>query len=384
VTAEALGRARRRERIERGACPWKERPVGWSPSQAYPSDLFNFFASARLPEYKSNMAEGRLLRQLMKAGTQGDADSFRRAAEEVIREERAKKHHLLATDLERILYGESKASQARESWRPEPPRDTERGLSLIEIRQPVRSLQDIVLSSENRAVLDQVLVEQSRADVLGTHGLKPITRLLFCGPPGCGKTTAAEVLATELGLELAIIRFDAVVSSFLGETAANLRKVFDYLEQGRYVGLFDEFDAIGKEREDASEHGELKRVVNSFLQMLDGYRGRSLMIAATNHERLLDRALWRRFDELMIFEKPSTEQVRELLAVKLRGVRSELPVDDSVFLARFSAFSHADIERVIIRAVKMMVLKGREFLTRDIFDEAAKREEQRLGLVAKL
>src|SRR5262249_28409577 len=309
--------------------------------------------------YKTAMAEGRLLRQLLKAGTQGDTDSFRRAAAEIIREERAKKHHLLATDLERILYGESKAPRAREGCRPEPPRDSERGLSLIEIRQRVRSLQHIVRRDENRPVLDEVLVEQSRSDVLGSHGLKPISKLLFCGPPGCGKTTAAEVLATELGLELALIRFDAVVSSFLGETAANLRKDFDYLEQGRYVGLFDEFDAIGKEREDASEHGELKRVVNSFLQMLDGYRGQSLIIAATNHERLLDRALWRRFDEVMIFEKPSADQVRELLAVKLRGVRSELPLDDSGFLSRFSAFSHADIERVVIRAVKMMVLKGR-------------------------
>lgn len=330
------------------------------------------------------MAEGRLLRQLMKAGAQGDADSFRRAAEEVIREERAKKHHLLATDLERILYGESKTAHLREGFHPEPPRDKERGLSLIEIRQPVRSLQDIVLSPENRAVLDEVLVEQSRSDVLGSHGLKPITRLLFCGPPGCGKTTAAEVLATELGLELAIIRFDAVVSSFLGETAANLRKVFDYLDQGRYVGLFDEFDAIGKEREDASEHGELKRVVNSFLQMLDGYRGRSLIIAATNHERLLDRALWRRFDEVLVLEKPTPEQVRDLLGVKLRGVRSDLPLDDDGFLSRLSGFSHADVERIVIRAVKMMVLKGREFITADIFDDATRREEMRLGLVAKL
>lgn len=329
------------------------------------------------------MAEGRLLRQLLKAGTHGDADSFRRAAEEVIREERAKKHHLLANDLERILYGESRTAQVRDPRRPDPPRDAERGLPLIEIRQPVRSLQDIVLSSENRSVLDEVLVEQSRVDVLGSHGLKPITRLLFCGPPGCGKTTAAEVLATELGLELAIIRFDAVVSSFLGETAANLRRVFDYLEQGRYVGLFDEFDAIGKEREDASEHGELKRVVNSFLQMLDGYRGRSLLIAATNHERILDRALWRRFDEVLVFEKPTPAEIRDLLAVKLRGVRSELPQDDA-FLSQFAAFSHADIERVVIRAIKLMILKGREFLTADIFDVAAKREKQRLGLVAKL
>lgn len=332
------------------------------------------------------MAEGRLLRQLLKAGAQGDTDSFRRAAEEVIREERAKKHHLLANDLERILYGEPSRSKPREGVRPLPevPRDSERGLELLVVRQPVRDLQDLVLSDENRSVLDEVLLEQGRSEVLASHGLKPISRLLFCGPPGCGKTTAAEVLATELGLEVALIRFDAVVSSFLGETAANLRRVFDFLERERVVGLFDEFDAIAKEREDASEHGELKRVVNAFLQMLDGYRGRSLIIAATNHERMLDRALWRRFDEVLQFDKPNVEQLKALLAVKLRGVRHELPLADRTFLSQFRGLSHADVERVVIRAIKLMVLQGREFLTRELMDEARKREELRQGLVSKL
>lgn len=329
------------------------------------------------------MAEGRLLRQLLKAGAQGDGESFRRAAEDVIREERAKKHHLLANDLERILYGEERSTQVRSQPRKDVPKD-ERGLALLDVRAPVRSLQDIVLAPENRSVLEEVLVEQSRVDVLGSHGLKPITRLLFCGPPGCGKTSAAEVLATELSLELAIIRFDAVVSSFLGETAVNLRKVFDFLEQGRYVALFDEFDAIGKEREDASEHGELKRVVNSFLQMLDGYRGRSLLIAATNHEKLLDRALWRRFDEVLLFAPPSSDRVAELLRMKLRGVRSELPLDDGQFLAKLSSMSHSDIERIVIRAIKLMILKGREFVTPDLFEAAMQRELERQNLVARL
>lgn len=330
------------------------------------------------------MAEGRVLRMLLKAGAEGDTESFRRAAEEVIRDERAKKHHLLAGDLERILYGEAARAKSMGELRPvrDLPRD-ERGLDLLVVRAPVRDLQDVVLSDEVRSALDEVLLEQGRAEVLATHGLKPAGRLLFCGPPGCGKTSAAEVLATELGLELAVVRFDAVVSSFLGETAANLRKVFDFLARERVVALFDEFDAIGKEREDASEHGELKRVVNSFLQMLDGYRGRSLIVAATNHERMLDRALWRRFDDVLLFERPNTEQLKELFATKLRGVRHELPLTNREFLGRFRGFAHADVERVVIRAVKLMVLKGREFLTPDLLDEAMRREEKRMALISK-
>ena len=120
--------------------------------------------------------------------------------------------------------------------------------------------------------------------MLKTYGLRPSDRILFCGPPGCGKTLTAEVIASELGRPFAVVRTDSVVSSFLGETAANLRKVFDFAAATPSVMLFDEFDALGKEREDASEHGELRRVVNAVLQMLDAYDGRSLILAATNHE----------------------------------------------------------------------------------------------------
>lgn len=331
------------------------------------------------------MPSGKLLRQIVKIGAESNNEEFFRLVDAIIMEERAKKHHLLANDLERILYGErSFGVRQQRRFSHDVPVDKERGLPLLEIREPVRDLGDIVLSDENRSIVEEVLLEQSRAEVLASYGLRPISRLLFCGPPGCGKTLAAEVLASELCLELVVIRFDAVISSFLGETAANLRRVFDFLESGHFVALFDEFDAIGKEREDTGDHGELKRVVNSFLQMMDSYRGKSLMIAATNHERLLDRALWRRFDEVMVFEKPNLEQIRNLLTVKLRGVRYELPIEDPAFINLFKGFTHADIERIIIKAIKTMALKGREFLTFEILEEARKREESRLNLVARL
>ncbi len=161
-------------------------------------------------------------------------------------------------------------------------------------------------------------------------------------------------------LPLAIVRTDSVVSSFLGETAANLRKVFDFSAAHPMVVLLDEFDALGKERDDASEHGELRRVVNAVLQMLDAYQGRSLIIAATNHEGMLDSAIWRRFEEVLFLKPPTDAQLCRLLGVKLRGVRYEFDLKEVVGRGWFKGDSHADVERVLRRAVKEMVLQGNE------------------------
>lgn len=329
------------------------------------------------------MAEGRLLRKLIGAGARAEDPEFRRVAEEIIKQERAKKHHLLANDLERILYGEHGAG-ARQPLRLQHdiPVDRERGLALIDLREPVRELADLVITDDVRALLEHVLLERSRSEVLASHGLRPTTRMLLYGPPGCGKTTAAEALATELGLPLALVRLDAVVSSYLGETAANMRKVFDFIEAHRFVVLFDEFDAIGKEREDPSEHGELRRVINAFLQLLDAYRGSSLLIAATNHQGLLDRALWRRFDEVLLFERPTRKQILHLMRLKLRAVRTDLRWDETL-VGRFDGMSHADIERILVRAIKAMVLGGREFLTEDIVERALRREQARLEALCR-
>ncbi len=324
------------------------------------------------------MASGKLLRQLIKTGTEGNLEAFREASEQVIRDERAKKHHLLANDLEKILYGRSGNDKAEFSLLNQRlPRDRERNLPLTQIRNPVRRMEDVVLSEENSSMLDELLEEYHRIEVLKSHGLRPSDRLLFCGPPGCGKTVTAEVIAGELGLPLVIVRIDSVVSSYLGETASNLRQVFDFAASFPTVTLFDEFDALAKERSDSSDHGELKRVVNAFLQMLDDYEGKSLLIGATNHERILDTAVWRRFDEVFVFEMPNLEQLRRLLSVKLRGIRREFNPEDSRIAGLFKGMSHADVERVVRRAAKDMILAGQEFMTERHLTSAIQREDAR-------
>lgn len=325
------------------------------------------------------MANGKLLRQLIKAGLQGDHESFRAASTEVISEERSKKHHLLANDLERLLYAEygGPGPGARKlQLATVVPTSKDNGLALIEERPAIRDQKDIVLSDTTGSALDEILQEHNRADVLRSYGLQPARKLLFFGPPGCGKSLAAEVIASSLSLPLVLVRLDSLISSFLGETASNLRKVFDYFAQYPVVGLFDEFDALTKDRGDSADHGELKRSVNAVLQMMDGYRGPSILIATTNYESLLDKAVWRRFDEAIKFEMPNVEQIKRLLAMKLSGVRRNFEPSDTSIATLFKGMAHADIERVLRRAVKDMVLTGREFLEKTHLDAALAREHK--------
>lgn len=326
------------------------------------------------------MASGKLLRQLIKTGAEGNHAAFRQVSEEVIRQERLKKHHLLANDLEKILYGRANPVQRHLSvLHDNLPKDKECGIPLLQIKEPTRRLEDVVLSDENSSLIEEILQELHKAEILKSYGLYPVDRLLFCGPPGCGKTLTAEVVASELGLPLAIVRIDSVVSSYLGETASNLGQVFDFISSVPLVVLFDEFDALGKERDDAAEHGELKRVVNAFLQMLDNFNGKSLLIAATNHDHILDSAVWRRFDEVLVFDLPNLEQLRRLLTVKLRGLRREFDIADAVFVNQLKGMSHADVERVLRRAAKEMIFSGQEFLNERHIQAAIHREDVRIA-----
>ncbi len=256
------------------------------------------------------------------------------------------------------------------------PKDKERQAFLVDVRQPARSLADIILKEKTREQLIRVLDEYRKAEVLRVHGLQPKQRLLLCGPPGCGKSLCAEIIATELQLPMLYTRFDAIISSYLGETSSNLRKVFDYARSGTWVVLFDEFDAIGRSRSDPTEHGELKRVVNSYLQLLDSFQGKSLIIAATNYEGALDHALWRRFDEIMLFERPNHAEVRALLAMKLKNFPQK-DLDFSKTATRLRGFAHADVEWVCLEAIKTAILQDSEAVTQGVLDDAIDRQRAR-------
>ena len=323
------------------------------------------------------MATGKILRKLIRSGAEGDLEAFRGAAKQAIAEERQKQHHLLADDLEAILDGRTNLPHRSLMRRMVTgiPEDGERGIHLLSVREPVHRMQDIVLSRTNMSTIKGILRENNREEVLKAYGLTPSNRILLCGPPGCGKSLTAEVLASELGRPLATVRIDSIVSSYLGETSSNLRKVFDFAAASPMVLVFDEFDALGKEREDTFEHGELRRVVNAILQMLEDYRGRSVIVAATNHEGMLDSAVWRRFEEVLYLKLPTPSQISKLLKVKLRGTRrtfelSDIPSDDW-----FNGATHADIERVIFRAIKEMVLEGGDQRLRIEHLETARRRE---------
>lgn len=323
------------------------------------------------------MASSKHLRQIFQFAKSGDQSSFKKVAEEIIQEEREKQHHLLANDLEEILYGKAAKVLPFQVLKEEIPLDKEKNLPLLTVTAASRSLNDIVLSEQNLSVIERILLENRKTDVLKSYGLKPIDKILFYGPPGCGKTITAEAIAFELELPLVLIRLDSIVSSFLGETSSNLRNVFEYINKNRMVVLFDEFDALGRERSDSSEHGEIKRVVNALLQMFDSYKGNSILIAATNHESDLDSAVWRRFDEVLSFDLPDNNQIKKLLEMKLRGVRRNFKEDIQTISQKFKGMSHADIERILRRAIKDMILQGREFLEDKDLDSSILNEKSR-------
>jgi SpoVK/Ycf46/Vps4 family AAA+-type ATPase len=327
------------------------------------------------------MARGELLRKLFASHVRHDDHDFRAVALQIIAEEQQKQNHSLSRELLNILNNPVPVKPMILS-KPNPeilPRDKEREAPLVDIRKPARSLSDILLKGKTREQLLRILEEYSKTELLRLHGLRPKTKLLFCGPPGCGKSLCAEIISSEVQAPLLYIRFDSVISSYLGETAANLRKVFDYAATGRWVAVFDEFDAIGKSRTDESEHGELKRVVNSFLQLLDGFEGESLIIAATNHERLLDKALWRRFDEVLFFSRPTYSEARTLLNMKLKNF-PQRGINLNQTAKKLTGFSHADIEWVCLDAVKSAIIQDCDAVTQDLLDKAIVRQKDRIRL----
>jgi len=336
------------------------------------------------------MARGELLKKLF--ASYNRSAEFRAVAMQIIDEEEKKKNLVLAQSLRKTL----EAAGARpDANRPNGngsgtnftslrllPQERDKRAPLLEPITPTRRRSELVLSRENVRLLAGVVEEFRRGDAIRQHGLRVRSRLLFCGPPGCGKSLSAEVFAFEVGLPLLVVRFDVLVSSFLGETSGNLRKVFDYAAERPVVLFFDEFDAVARSRDDESEHGELKRVVNSLLQLIDRYDTNGFVIAATNYEGRLDPAIWRRFDEVVFFDKPTLPEIRALLGVKLKNFASEF--DPLSKANKLQGFTHAEIERVCLNAIKQTILNQRNSISNPTFDGALQVEEHRRMVIKQL
>jgi len=254
--------------------------------------------------------------------------------------------------------------------------------NFIDVIEPEKTRNDLVLSPENLRVLSAITGEHAQRDRLRRHGARHRNRLLFCGPPGCGKTLTAEVFANEVGLDLYIIRLDGLISSYLGETAGNLRTVIEAAERRPCVLFFDEFDALAQARSGTQGHGELRRVVNSLLMMFERFYGQGFLIAATNLESTLDDALWRRFDEVVLFDRPTPAKARAMLALKTRNFKPSFEIAKKA--ERLKGFSFAEIDRLCQQAIKQAILARRKTLSEEDFDAAYKDEMRRRKIQKRL
>jgi AAA+ superfamily predicted ATPase len=311
------------------------------------------------------MPRSDLLISLVKASMSGDSRGAKVASEAIIAEERAKKHNVLADRLSRAMQVNGNGHAAAEFVGATPTRHREFLLELT----PRRRIEDMVLPALTRRACDELIEEQRRASILRAHSLEPRHRVLLAGPPGNGKTSLAEAIAESLAIPFFVVRYEAMIGSFLGETAARLKRVFDYARTTPCLLFFDEFDAVGKERGDIHETGEIKRVVTSLLMQIDDLPSYTVVVAATNHAELLDRAVWRRF-QLRLELKAPTE--RELTAYFKRFAETydeSLGHSPATIAKKLGAISYGEAEEFCRDVRRRGVLSLGERPLKDVVSE---------------
>jgi len=307
------------------------------------------------------MASADQIKALLKSHIDGDDSHFFSVAMQVAAHEAKLGHGKLAEEL-RSMIDAAKSHRSIESLaRKAIPIGQPRGelAKLLQISYPKARLADIILDDAVADRLKRIIKEQRHFARIREHGLSPRRKLLLVGPPGTGKTLTASVLAGELGLPLFLVRLDALITKYMGETAAKLRQVFDAISEVRGVYFFDEFDAIGSQRGLANDVGEIRRVLNSFLQMIEQDQSNSIIIAATNHPDMLDYALFRRFDDVIQYGLPNHDQIVAVLRARLANFKlPKLGWDRLANLAE--GLSYAEITRAVEDAIKDAIIHDRD------------------------
>lgn len=304
------------------------------------------------------MATADQLKALVDSHSQKDEARFRAVAMQIAAHAAKQGKGKLAEELRAIL---DRASAQRELHVgpvsavaiARPPRDLE---GLLFASYPDTRLSEMVLEKELEADLRAVVTEYRSRDKLRARDLAPRLRLLLVGPPGCGKTMTAAALAGECRLPLMVVQLHALMTKFMGETAAKLHAVFDAMAKTKGVYLFDEFDAIGSVRMAHNDVGEIRRVLNSFLQLIEVHHSDSIIVAASNLMPILDQALFRRFDAILEYHLPKPGMVRPLIENRLSTFDTTRLAWPKITTAA-KGLSHADVVRAAEEAAKEMVLK---------------------------
>jgi len=298
------------------------------------------------------------IKALLKSHASGDDTSFYAVAGQIAAQEARRGHNRLAAELKQTIEAAKAEPVASRTVTPiaRPRGDL---ADLVTAAFPDVRRRDLILPDRLLAQIQEMLSEQRQRKSLSERGFAPVHRLLLEGPPGTGKTMTAAVLAHELSLPLLTVRLDSLLSKFLGETAAKLRLVFDAVRDQRAVYLFDEFDALGADRS-GNDVGEARRILNSFLVFLDQAGAESIVVAATNHSSILDRALFRRFDMVIHYELPEPKEAREVLRARLGSMGKGLRLDRIATDKRVAGLSHAELVKVAETAAKQALIRGEE------------------------
>ena len=326
------------------------------------------------------MARADLILKLVKASRQGDEGQIRQIVEALAADERAKKHTILADRLLAQLQGEN-----GRNLQPRGP-SSRAGLAgpLLTERIPRRHLNDLLLATATEEIIRELVTEQNRADLLRSYNLEPRHRILLAGPPGNGKTSLAEAIADALSVPLLVVRYEAVIGSYLGETAQRIGQVFELARSRHCVLFFDEFDSVGKERGDPHETGEIKRVVSSLLLQIDALPSYVVVVTASNHPELLDRAAWRRFQIRLELPPPTQAQieawfVRFAMRHRLSSSKTGHPLGFSArgLAQRLRGLSFAEVEDFGTDVLRNIVLSQPVANVRKLVEKRLRHWKQR-------
>lgn len=315
------------------------------------------------------MATAEHIKALLRSHAAGDDNLFRTVVLQIASHEATKGNERLAMEL-RDLVDSAKRQHSGARSRPIPiARPSGELAGLVVATYPSMRLSDMVLADSVRARINDVICQQRQRELLRSHGLHPKRKLLLAGPPGTGKTLTASVLAGECDLPLLFVQLHALITRYMGETAAKLHVIFDAMTQTKGVYLFDEFDAIGATRTAGNDVGEIRRVLNSFLQFLERDDSDSIIIAATNFSEMLDDALFRRFDDVIEYDLPDVVLVRRLIENRLTSFSLADVIWEEVDVSA-RGLSHAEVVRACEDAARSAVLSGHREVTSESLTSA--------------